>query len=260
MTRTRRPFFGRLVGSMSERLANPRTSSRGSHGTRRLRMARGRRRVPLTTSPPSGPSSKRRSNSAGNSRGASRRASIPRMRSSPWDPGMDAASVRSVFSELREGLVPLVEEISSRPNFDDACLRQRFPEKEKMEFAEGIVRRFGYDFERGRHDLTLHPFFVSFGWGDARITTRVDENDFRRPLFMTMHESGHAIYGQGVRKEYEGRRSGAAHRRASTSRSRGCGRTSSGGAGLSGSISIPRRRGGSLHTSAMFRSRSFMGS
>lgn len=120
------------------------------------------------------------------------------------DPGMDASSVGSVFAELREGLVPLVGGISARPNFDDSCLRQRFPEKEKMEFAEAIVRRFGYDFERGRHDLTLHPFATRFGWGDARITTRVDENDFRRPLFTTMHESGHAMYEQGVKKEYEG--------------------------------------------------------
>ncbi len=120
------------------------------------------------------------------------------------DPGMNAASVKSVFSELREGLVPLVEEISERPNFDDSCLRQRFPEKEKMEFAEGIVRRFGYDFERGRCDLTLHPFAIRFGWGDARITTRVHDDDFRYPLLPTMHESGHAMYEQGVREEYEG--------------------------------------------------------
>lgn len=120
------------------------------------------------------------------------------------DPGMDAESVKTVFSELREGLIPLVEEISSRPNFDDSCLRQRFPKKEKMEFAEAIVRRFGYDFERGRHDLTLHPFAIRFGWGDARITTRVYENDFRYPLLTTMHESGHAMYEQGVAKEFEG--------------------------------------------------------
>jgi carboxypeptidase Taq len=38
----------------------------------------------------------------------------------------------------------------------------------------------------------------------VRITTRVKENDLGDALFSTMHESGHAMYEQGIRMDYEG--------------------------------------------------------
>lgn len=62
----------------------------------------------------------------------------------------------------------------------------------------------GYDLERGRLDKTHHPFCTKFSSGDVRITTRVDENHFGDALFSTMHESGHAMYEQGVAAVFEG--------------------------------------------------------
>jgi carboxypeptidase Taq len=60
------------------------------------------------------------------------------------------------------------------------------------------VKRIGYDFDRGRLDKTHHPFCTKFSAGDVRITTRVDERDIGQALFSTIHESGHAMYEQGV--------------------------------------------------------------
>ena len=51
--------------------------------------------------------------------------------------------------------------------------------------------------------MTHHPFCTKFAPGDLRITTRVRENDIRDALFSTLHEAGHAIYGQGVNAAYE---------------------------------------------------------
>ena len=119
------------------------------------------------------------------------------------DYGMTAASVRAVFSELREHLVPLVQQITERPPVDDSCLRQPFGVAEQLAFSKEVVRRFGYDFRRGRQDLTAHPFMTKFSWGDVRITTRVKDNDLRDPLFSTMHEAGHGLYEQGVARELE---------------------------------------------------------
>ena len=119
------------------------------------------------------------------------------------DYGMTAASVRTVFSELRGHLVPLVQEITDRPPVDDSCLRQAFGVAEQLAFSEEVIRRFGYDFRRGRQDLTAHPFMTKFSWGDVRITTRVKDNDLRNPLFSTLHEAGHGLYEQGVARELE---------------------------------------------------------
>ena len=61
-----------------------------------------------------------------------------------------------------------------------------------------MIKRFGYDLERGRLDKTHHPFCTRFSSGDVRITTRVRDDDLSEALFSTLHEAGHALYEQGV--------------------------------------------------------------
>jgi carboxypeptidase Taq len=114
------------------------------------------------------------------------------------DEGMTTAAIRKLFGELKRGLVPLLDAICARPEADDSCLRSDFPQSEQLEFARLAAERIGYDFERGRLDLTRHPFCTTFSEGDVRITTRVNENDLGDALFSTLHESGHAMYEQGV--------------------------------------------------------------
>jgi carboxypeptidase Taq len=120
------------------------------------------------------------------------------------DYGMKASSVRAVFGELRNRLVPIVQAITSRPPADDSCLRRGVPADRQLAFGLEVIRAFGYDFERGRQDLTFHPFMTKFSLGDVRITTRVRENDIGDALFGTLHESGHAMYEQGIRRDFEG--------------------------------------------------------
>jgi carboxypeptidase Taq len=120
------------------------------------------------------------------------------------DYGMKTSTLRALFAALRERLVPLVRDITARPPADDACLRQNAPEAEQLAFGLEVIRRYGYDFERGRQDKTHHPFMTKFSLGDVRITTRVRENDLTDALFSTLHECGHALYEQGIRREYEG--------------------------------------------------------
>lgn len=120
------------------------------------------------------------------------------------DFGMKAESVRTLFSELREQLVPLVKTITAQPPVDDSCLRKHFPETDQLVFSEKVIRQLGYDFQRGRQDKTHHPFMTKFSLGDVRITTRVKEDFLGETLFSTIHESGHAMYEQGIRMELDG--------------------------------------------------------
>lgn len=120
------------------------------------------------------------------------------------DYGMKASTLRTLFADLRQQLVPIVRAISAQPPADDACLRQHFPEQGQWDFGLEVVRRFGYDFERGRQDKAPHPFTIEFSIGDVRITTRVREDYLGDCLFSTMHEAGHAMYEQGSRAELEG--------------------------------------------------------
>ena len=120
------------------------------------------------------------------------------------DEGMTVSMLRGVFDELRVQLVPLVEAIASQPPADDSCLRKSFPKARQLAFANEVIKRFGYDFERGRCDMTAHPFMTRFSLGDVRITTRIKEDDLGEALFSMMHETGHALYEQGMAREYEG--------------------------------------------------------
>ncbi|HEX2906124.1 MAG TPA: carboxypeptidase M32, partial [Phototrophicaceae bacterium] len=119
------------------------------------------------------------------------------------DYGMKASDVRRVFAQLREQLVPLVQAITSQPLADDAPLKQHYPAAQQRAFGEVVVKKYGYDFNRGRQDTTHHPFMTKFSLGDVRITTRFNENDLGDGLFSTMHESGHAMYEQGINQVYE---------------------------------------------------------
>ncbi len=120
------------------------------------------------------------------------------------EPGLKVSTVRPLFAALRRELVPLVRAIADRPAPDDRCLHQYFPPSQQLAFALEVAQGIGYDLQRGRQDLTPHPFTTTLGLGDVRITTRVREDDLSEALFSTIHEAGHALYEQGIDPAFEG--------------------------------------------------------
>ena len=120
------------------------------------------------------------------------------------DYGMKATDVSRVFAELRQELVPIAAAITSQALADDSCLHQHFPEDKQLAFGLEVAQKFGYDLNRGRQDKTHHPFMTKFSLGDVRITTRTKENFLGDALFSTLHETGHALYEQGIRMDLEG--------------------------------------------------------
>lgn len=120
------------------------------------------------------------------------------------DEGMTVAIIRPLFQKLRSELAQLVREITSQPEPDDSCLRGSFPEAEQLEFGLEVAKSLGYDFQRGRQDKSPHPFTTSFAINDVRITTRVREDYLAEALFSTIHETGHALYEQGINPDFDG--------------------------------------------------------
>lgn len=118
--------------------------------------------------------------------------------------GMTAAMIADLFVRLKGQLVPIVRAIASQPALCDECLRGFFPEAAQLAFCLLVVKRLGYDMERGRLDKTHHPFCCKLSSGDIRITTRVNQRKFGGALFAAMHEAGHALYEQGVAHALDG--------------------------------------------------------
>lgn len=123
-----------------------------------------------------------------------------------YEPGARTADIVEVFRDLRARLAPLIAEVAasgSRP--DDDVNRIPLPIARQIEFNTRIAGRVGLDFESGRLDTSTHPFCQGIGPGDTRITTRYREEGFFDALSSTLHETGHALYEQGLPKaEYLG--------------------------------------------------------
>jgi carboxypeptidase Taq len=120
------------------------------------------------------------------------------------DYGMKASSVGAIFNELRQALVPMVFSVLALPPADNSFLKQSFPQTAQLTFASQVAAALGYDFQRGRLDLTFHPFTTRFSLGDVRITTHVNPGELSEALMGTIHETGHALYEQGIDRAFEG--------------------------------------------------------
>src|SRR5438552_2626136 len=118
------------------------------------------------------------------------------------EPGMTTEQLEAIFAELKKAIVPLVADIARHADtVDDKVLYRGFDPDLQVSYALEVVKRLGYDLERGRQDISTHPFSSGFGPDDVRITTRVSREFFNECLFGSIHESGHAMYEQGMGRD-----------------------------------------------------------
>jgi carboxypeptidase Taq len=81
-------------------------------------------------------------------------------------------------------------------------LARRYPVDAQDEFSRAASASIGFDYGRGRLDVTVHPFCTGLGPNDCRLTTRYDERWFNSAFFSALHEGGHGIYDQGLRSQW----------------------------------------------------------
>ncbi len=113
----------------------------------------------------------------------------------PWETAQDA------LNALATGLAPLIQQAPSLQG--DHALKGTWVEEKQRELMNEILQELGYDFDRGRLDESEHPFSTG-NPHDARITTRLHEDDLASGLTSTVHEFGHALYTQNLPREHLG--------------------------------------------------------
>lgn len=116
-----------------------------------------------------------------------------------YEPGMTGAAIAAMFDAMRPRLVALREKVlgAAAPK----GLVGTFGQDAQMALSRELATVFGYDWNRGRVDLAVHPFSSGSGH-DVRITTRVNEADPFNCFYSTIHEVGHAAYEQGIDPAY----------------------------------------------------------
>jgi carboxypeptidase Taq len=121
-----------------------------------------------------------------------------------YEPGMTTSLLKELFAEVKQFLIPLVHQVIQKLELvNDSVLHRHYAEKAQWDFGVEVLKRIGFDFERGRLDKSVHPFTTSFSVNDVRITTRIDEDYFPAAFGGTLHEGGHALYEQGVNPSLE---------------------------------------------------------
>jgi carboxypeptidase Taq len=123
-----------------------------------------------------------------------------------YEPKMTTANITKIFDELKAGLVSLIKKCEDAPKQPDiSVLNRKIPIETQRKIAKELAQFVGYDVTSkkagGRIDETEHPFTTGY-YDDVRITTHYYEKNYASSLFSVLHESGHALYEQNLKKEW----------------------------------------------------------
>ena len=119
--------------------------------------------------------------------------------------GMRRSRLEPLLRTCGARLRALVPELAERTRrFANLLPRGSYDESRQREFCAALLRDMGFDFNRGRLDRSTHPFTIMAGHDDVRLTIRSSVDEPLRAIFATLHEGGHALYDQGVPREFHG--------------------------------------------------------
>lgn len=122
-----------------------------------------------------------------------------------FEPGMRASQVRTLFAELRPAIASVLAHAVEKSGWVAAdLLVGDYPVAAQQALNQKVAEALGYDFKAGRIDTTTHPFCITLGPGDCRLTTRYNERNFTQSFYGVLHEAGHGLYEQGLPGEHFG--------------------------------------------------------
>jgi carboxypeptidase Taq len=122
-----------------------------------------------------------------------------------YDPGNRAADIAPIFDELKTFLVDFVpaaldaqeQRRAARPQ---KSMKGNYPIEKQRELGLSMMAAMGFDFTHGRLDVSHHPFCGGVPT-DVRMTTRYRTDEFLTALMGVLHETGHALYEQGLPRD-----------------------------------------------------------
>ncbi len=113
-----------------------------------------------------------------------------------YEPELRIKDIEPVFADLKHFLPEFLERVLAS-KLPTEPLSGPFPVAAQRSLCEETMGVLGFDFERGRFDVSHHPFCGGVP-DDTRITTRYHEEGFLESFMAICHETGHALYQQGL--------------------------------------------------------------
>ncbi len=121
-----------------------------------------------------------------------------------FEPDTSIEKLSPLFSQIKRGVGSVLDHIQTAAQVDDSCLHGSFSTDKQLAFGNVLLRAMGYDLDKGRLDLSSHPFSMAIHPSDSRITTRIHATSLFDSLSAVLHEGGHSLYEMGMLPEYYG--------------------------------------------------------
>lgn len=119
-----------------------------------------------------------------------------------FQPGTNVEKLDVLFAELKDFLPDFIENVRLRQKKAPDPFKNVYPAERQTAFCKELMRTMGFDFSRGRLDMSDSAFQTGCGRDDARVVGRLSETDPLRAVAAVMHETGHALYEQGLPREF----------------------------------------------------------
>ncbi len=121
-----------------------------------------------------------------------------------FEPWTTTREVSDIFNSIQPWLTEFIGRIGNSSQVDDSFLRKGYDISRQEVFGRRVLQDMGYGYDRGRLDVSAHPFTTTLGRDDVRLTTRYQKEFFKTGLFGIIHECGHGLYELGFSDEIKG--------------------------------------------------------
>lgn len=123
-----------------------------------------------------------------------------------YDPGNRMADIDPIFADLKDFLKDFApaaigrqeQRLATHPR---KALNGPYPIEKQRELGLAAMRAVGFDFTHGSLAVSHHPFCGGVPT-DVRMTTRYRTDEFLTSLMGVLHETGHALYEQGLPQQW----------------------------------------------------------
>ncbi|NRN27945.1 carboxypeptidase M32 [Photorhabdus heterorhabditis] len=118
-----------------------------------------------------------------------------------YEPMMKTDMLDNLFEEIQMWLPGLAERFKS--NALNRNVNQKIPIRTQIKINKEMLSELGFDFSRGRLDVSAHPFCGGTR-DDIRITNRYSDSNFMGGIYASLHEFGHSLYERNLPNEFLG--------------------------------------------------------
>ncbi len=121
-----------------------------------------------------------------------------------FEPWTSTKEIDDTFQSIQPWLTEFIGKIKNAKQVDDSFLQKDFDISKQEVFGRKVLQNMGYSYDRGRLDISAHPFTTTLGRDDVRLTTRYQKDFFKTGLFGIIHECGHGLYELGFGENIKG--------------------------------------------------------